>query len=130
MLDVRRQSPTSEHPGELLRDPWSRELAVIDAALVPLIRALWASGIRTVASCQNVGEFAWGTLPGQAQVMVRSRRPLHHANTITHGLGYVRVAVRWRGLCGRFGVVVGHLASRRVDVFRTEHLTVAMHRAA
>lgn len=46
---------TSVHPYERLSLPNGGQ-ADIDVEMVPLVRALWAMGLKTVACCQNLGE--------------------------------------------------------------------------
>ncbi|MEU8799169.1 hypothetical protein [Spirillospora sp. NPDC048819] len=46
---------TNVHPYERLTLPNGSQ-ADIDLEMIPLMRALWAMGLKTVASCQNLGE--------------------------------------------------------------------------
>jgi hypothetical protein len=50
------QNSDHHHPYELLVPPGEEEPVQIDAALVPLIRALWAAGYETITCCQDLGE--------------------------------------------------------------------------
>lgn len=72
------------HAGQVVLDPWTGEPVLIDDSLVLLVTAMWSAGIRTVASCQNVAEFAQDS---------HLRAPAALDRAIAHGHGYVRLVV-------------------------------------
>ena len=78
------------HPSRRLTTPDGGQVE-IDARLVPLMAALWARGITTVASCQNVREFVAKSSPVEFAATLADDGPLSHADSTRHGRGYLRL---------------------------------------
>ncbi|WP_299517982.1 hypothetical protein [uncultured Serinicoccus sp.] len=80
------------HQGQRMVDPATGVPVTIDQELVPLITALWASGIRAVASCQNLAEYVETAWPDRLpEILADETSPLSHAGNVRHRLAYVRV---------------------------------------
>lgn len=78
------------HPVQRLRSPEGRR-ADVDELLVPLVQALWAAGVPTVAGCQNVREFVTCAAAERMQRILAEVGPLTHATSALHGHGYLRL---------------------------------------
>lgn len=80
------------HQGEPMIDPAAGVQVSIDQELVPLITTLWASGIRTVASGQNLAEYVESAWPDRVpEILADETSPLSHAGNVRHRLAYVRL---------------------------------------
>lgn len=72
--------------------PGASEPVSVDAALAPLMEALWRVGAVTFASCENLRYAVTRIAPSELHRLVSEVEPrgFTYAHTVTHGLAFVR----------------------------------------
>jgi hypothetical protein len=132
------ESPPNIHPYERLTTP-DGEQVEIDTEMIPLVQALWARDLVTVACCQDIGESAAGhrdpertTTSGHGGFVEYYRgyawlkMPLDDGRRLLNALlgtaFHDRVAIRWRPGSWRMHVPLAYGKTDSIDLAEVAQL--------
>lgn len=132
------ESPPKIHPYERLTSP-DGEQVEIDIEMVPLVQALWARELATVACCQDIGESAAGLRDpermapsghggfveyfwGYAWLKMPLRDGKKFLNTLLGTSFHDYVAIRWKLGSWRMHVPLVHSESNGIDLAEAAQL--------
>lgn len=132
------ESPPKIHPYERLTSPVGEQVE-IDSEMVPLVQALWARELVTLACCQDIGESAAGlrdperTTPsghggfvayywGYAWLKMPLRDGKRLLNALLETSFHDCVAIRWKPGSWRMHVPLAHSESNRIDLAEAAQL--------
>ncbi|MGH3875202.1 MAG: hypothetical protein ACRDSR_27515 [Pseudonocardiaceae bacterium] len=132
------EHPPKIHPYERLITPDDAQVE-IDTEMVPLVHALWANGLTTVACCQDIGESASGhrdparTTPsghggfveyyrGYAWLKMPLDDGLRLLNTLLGTAFHDRVATRWQPKSWRMYVPLVYGRNNSIDLAEAAQL--------
>lgn len=132
------ESPPKIHPYERLITPYGEQVE-IDIEMVPLVQALWARKLITVACCQDIGESAAGLRDpertassghggfveyycGYAWLKMPLRDGKFFLNALLGTSFHDYVTVRWKQGSWRMHVPLVHSESNGIDLAEAAQL--------